>query len=179
VLAEADRHHGFGFTDYVLVLSDRAGVQEEPPAAAAWISGAFFDSDVVVVENASASAWKGRALRGTVSVDARMDLWRLMAHARVCIDLGPGPFVARECVEALRFGTPIVVPDHSGVAARHAAEGRGSVFGDAGELVAAVSDLSNTANRTAAAAAGRHYGESRYGDPGAFVARLDEMLTNS
>ncbi len=87
---------------------------DEPPPAAAWVSSAFHDDWVVVVENAVASAWKGRALRGEVPIDTRMDLWRLVAHANACIDLAPGPYIARECVEALRFGTPIVVPEQSG-----------------------------------------------------------------
>lgn len=176
LMAEVDRHHGFGFTDYVLILSDRMGTHEDPPDAAAWITSAFYEADVVVVENALASAWKGRALRGTVSVDSRMDLWRLMAHARLCVDLAPGPYVARECIEALRFGTPILVPGHSGVAAHHAGQGRGSTFEDPGELVAAVSHLEAATTRAAAGAAGRRYAEAQYGNPDTFVAGLREIL---
>ena len=89
-LAELHRHNGFGFTGYQLVLSGRTGGNEDPPPAVAWLTSAFHDSYVVVVENAVASAWKGRALRGEVTVDTRMDLWRLIAHANVCIDLAPG-----------------------------------------------------------------------------------------
>ena len=90
-LATLHRHHGFGFTGYQLVLSGRpAANQATPPPAAAWISAAFHDSYVIVVENAVAAAWRGRVLRGTTSVDTRMDLWRLIAHANVCVDLDPG-----------------------------------------------------------------------------------------
>ncbi len=124
-LAERHRHHGLGFTDYLLVLGCRAGRQAEPPPAAAWLSSAFTEADVVVVEDAVASAWKGRALRGSVSVDTRMDLWRLIAHANVCVDLAPGATIARECIEALRFGTPIIVPERSGPAEVHALAGGG------------------------------------------------------
>ena len=127
-LARLHRHHGFGFTGYQLVLSDGSGSREEPPPAAAWLSSAFSDAEIVVIEEAAASAWKGRSLRGSVTVDTRMDLWRLMAHANVCVDLAPGPHVARECVEALRFGTPIVVPADSGPAAVHRASGRRDVL---------------------------------------------------
>ena len=134
-LAERHRHHGFGFTGYHLVLSDGSGAEGAPPGAVAWLSAAFHDADVLVVQDAVASAWRGRALRGRVSVDTRMDLWRLMAHAGVCIDLDPGPYLARECVEALRFGTPIIVPEHPGPAVVHARAGGGSTFGDPGELV--------------------------------------------
>ena len=109
-MAERHRHHGFGFTGYHLVLSGRAAAEDEPPAEVAWLSAAFPDEHVVLVEQAAASAWRARALRGRVSVDTRMDLWRLLAHAAVCVDLGPGGLVARECIEALRLGTPVVAP---------------------------------------------------------------------
>jgi len=176
-LAERYRHHGFGFTDYVLVLSDRRGdVGEPPPPAVAWVSAGFPDADVVVVEDAVASAWKGRSLRGKVSVDTRMDLWRLLAHANVCIDLGPGPIIARECIEALRFGTPVVVPDRAGPALVHAQESGGSAFADPDELLAAVGRMQKDAARSAVSDAGRRYAESHFGDPTALVTRMQAVL---
>ncbi len=175
-LAGLHRHHGFGFTGYQLVLSDGSGAKDGPPPAVAWLSGAFHETDVVVVQDAVASAWRGRALRGRVGVDTRMDLWRLVAHAEVCIDLGPGAYLARECVEALRFGTPIVVPESSGPAAVHAHAGGGSTFGDPGELIGAAEKMRSEANRAAASTAGRRYADSRFGDPGALVTRMRELL---
>jgi hypothetical protein len=175
-LAAQHRHHGFGFTDYVLVLSDRTGDQEVPPPAAAWVSAAFPEADVVVVEDAVAWAWKGRALRGKVSVDTRMDLWRLLAHANVCIDLAPGPTIARECIEALRFGTPIIVPDWAGAASVHARESGGSIFGDPDDLLTAVGRMRDESNRSKVSEAGQRYSESRFGDPAALVARVRALL---
>lgn len=175
-LAERHRHHGFGFTDYVLVLSDRAGRHEEPPAAAAWLSAAFGDADVVVLEDAVASAWKGRALRGAVTVDTRMDLWRLLAHANVCIDLAPGAHIARECIEALRFGTPVVVPAGSGPGAVHAVASGGATFRDPPDLLEAVAAFRDEAHRAEVSATARLYADSRYGDPDASVRRIGEML---
>ena len=175
-LAERHRHHGFGFTDYLLVLSDRTGDHAQPPPAAAWLSAAFMDADVVVVEEAVASAWKGRALRGKVSVDTRMDLWRLLAHANVCIDLAPGPLIARECIEALRFGTPIIVPDGSGPGAVHArAVGQGT-FRDELGLLEATATFRDPSRRAEAATAARRYADASYGDPAGLVGRLGEML---
>ncbi len=178
-LAELHRHHGFGFTGYQLVLSDRrdCGNEEGPPPAVAWLSSAFHDADVLVVEDAVASAWRGGALRGRVNVDTRMDLWRLVAHANVCIDLGPGPYIARECIEALRFGTPIIVPEHSGPAWVHARQGGSSTFGDPGQLLAAVAEMRNEANRSAASDAGRRYADAHFGDAGALVTRLRAVLS--
>ena len=112
-----------------------------------------------------------------MSVDTRMDLWRLVAHANVCVDLAPGPHIARECVEALRFGTPIIVPEHSGPAEVHAREGGGSTFGDPGELVAAAGKMRTEANRSAASAVGRRYADSRFGDPLAVACAPERTLT--
>ena len=175
-LAERHRHHGFGFTGYQLVLSDRLEPNPDPPAAAAWVTAAFADLDVVVVEAATASAWKGRSLRGRVAVDSRMDLWRLLAHAAVCIDLAPGPYVARECVEALRFGTPILVAEDSGPAAVHALCAGSSTFADADELLSFVSSLGDPARHEAASSGGRMYADSHFGQPERFVASMKALL---
>ncbi len=176
-LAELHRHNGFGFTGYQLVLSGRAGVRRDPPPAVAWLTAAFHDSDVIVVENAVASAWRGRALRGTVSVDTRMDLWRLIAHANVCIDLAPGPYVARECVEALRFGTPIMVPVHSGAAVAHAAASEGATFAEPEELLDAAASLRIDATRSATSRSGRQYADANYGAPAEFMTSLRAALS--
>jgi hypothetical protein len=173
------RHNGFGFTGYQLVLSDRSGVHDDPPPAVAWLTAAFHDGHVIVVEQAVASAWKGRALRGTVSVDTRMDLWRLIAHANVCIDLAPGPQIARECVEALRFGTPIVVPSDSGPAVVHATAGGGATFGDPEELLRAAAVTQSADVRTAMAGLGRRYADATYGAPSKFTESLQGVLTHA
>jgi hypothetical protein len=175
-LAERHRHHGFGFTDYLLVLSDRAGAHVEPPPAAAWLSAGFNGADVVVLEDAVASAWRGRALRGKVTVDTRMDLWRLLAHASVCVDLAPGPQIARECIEAMRFGTPIIVPDLPGPGAVHARASGGATFCDASELLDAAASLQDPPRRTEAGAAARRYADAHYGDPASLVRRLGDLL---
>ncbi len=174
--ATQHRHHGFGFTGYVLVLTDRTQRREEPPPAVAWLTSAFHNLEVVVVEDAMASAWKGRALRGTTTVDTRMDLWRLMAHAATCIDLAPGSLVARECVEALRLGTPIIVPEDAAAAALHAQAGGGSTFADAAGLLEATDKFVNEANRAPAVVRGRGYADAWFGEPAAFVDRLTRRL---
>jgi hypothetical protein len=98
-----------------------------PPPMVAWLTARFPDKEVVVVEDATAAVWRGRVLRGVVDVYTRTDLWRLVAHARVTVDLAPGPIIARECVESLRFGTPILVPAQS-AARPHADAGGGMTF---------------------------------------------------
>ncbi len=173
-LAGAHRHHGFGFTDYTLVLGGADGT--ELPSEAAWLTAADADADIVVVFDGLATAWRGRAKRGVVSVHTRMDLWRLMAHASACIDLAPGPLVARECIEALRLGTPIIVPDVTGPAAAHAEAGGGWTFGDPAALLDAAARLRLASERAPVAAAGRKYADDRYGRPDALLTPLAEAL---
>jgi glycosyltransferase involved in cell wall biosynthesis len=175
-MAERHRHHGFGFTGYLLVLSGRAAAEDEPPPEVAWLSAAFTDEHVVLVEQAAASAWRARALRGRVSVDTRMDLWRLLAHAAVCVDLGPGGLVARECIEALRLGTPVVAPAGGAPVAALAAAGAAVTYGDAGELVDAVGALRDAPTRQAASERGRRHADAQHGDPARSVERLGQLL---
>jgi hypothetical protein len=174
-LAARHRHHGFGFTGYVLVLPDPEGPGGAADAVQS-IGARFEEAWVVVVEGAVASAWRGQALRGKVSVDTRMDLLRLFAHAQCVVDLGPGSYVARECVEALRLGTPIVVPAISGPAAVHANAGGGEVFANLDELVDRVAGYQDEGRRSTAAASGRLYANEHYGDPGRAVASVQALL---
>ncbi len=178
-LAERHRHHGFGFTGYHLVLSAGAGAAASPPDAAAWLTAAFPDEYVVVVEDAMASAWKNRALRGRVPVSTRMDLWRLLAHARFCVDLGPGALIARECVEALRFATPIIVAADSGPAAVHAAASGSATYVGPANLIDHAARLEDEAERAEAARCARAYADENYGDPARFVASLETVLTHA
>lgn len=176
-LASVSRHTGFGFTGYVLVLTDRSGdpAAQPPTPAAAWLTARFYGSYVVVVEGGKAAAWKGRSLRGVVGVDSRTDFWRLLAHAVVTVDLAPGGIVGRECIESLRLGTPIVVPQISSAAA-HAHAGGGQTFTTEADLLDAVEYLSDEATASEVGAAGRRYADALYGDAGAFVTRIDRML---
>jgi hypothetical protein len=172
-LAAQHRHNGFGFTGYLLVLAGPNGPTPEPVA---WLSAAFHDANVILVSQAVASAWRGRSLRGQVTVDTQMDLWRLLAHACLCVDLEPGPLIARQCVEALRFGTPIAVPESSGPAAAHARAGGGFTFADAQELIEATSTMMNGSDRAVASARGREYADTAYGDPDASVTQVRALL---
>jgi hypothetical protein len=178
-LAAAHRHIGLGFTGYVLVLTDRrAAPPVDPPTpAAAWLTSRFYDQHVVVLEGGRAAAWKGRALRGVIGVDTRTDLWRLMAHAKVTVDLAPGEIIARECVESLRLGTPIVAPDGT-VGAEHARAG-GLVFGSMADLLHAVDRLADGSYRDNLAQRGRAYADLRFGDPTTFTEKLAGLVTSA
>jgi hypothetical protein len=176
-IAATHRHNGLGFTGYLLVLSDRIGADDvfPPTAMVAWLTARFPSLDVVVVEDASAAVWRGRVLRGVVSVYTRTDLWRLLAHARVTVDLSPGRIIARECIESLRFGTPIVVPTRSAARA-HADAGGGLTFSDFSELLACVAHLCDETVHAAISAQGREYADTQYGSQWAFVESVSRAL---
>jgi hypothetical protein len=178
-MAAAHRHGGFGFTGYFLLLSGHRNNTEETPPEAAWLTAAFPNKYVVVVGGATASAWKGRSLRGSAHIDTRMDLWRLAAHARVCVDLAPGRHFARECVEALRFGTPIMVPEGSGAGAVHAVASGGCTFGDPGDLVEKTDEFLVEARHSELSTLATRYADAHYGDPGALVSRLASLVSGS
>jgi hypothetical protein len=173
-LAGTYRHTGFGFTDYILVLTDRPDHPpcEEPTPRVAWLTSRFYDQYVLVLEGGRAAAWKGRALRGVVDVHTRTDLWRLLAHAKVTVDLAPGGIIARECIESLRFGTPIVVPAGS-VGAEHG--GVGSTFADVAELLGRIQLVLDESERQQLSRQGLDYA-AFYADPSASVERMAKIL---
>jgi hypothetical protein len=176
-LAGGHRHMGLGFTGYILVLTDRSATPsvEPPTAAVSWLTSRFYDHHVVVVEGGAAAAWKGRALRGVVPVDTRTDLWRLLAHAQLTVDLEPGDVIARESIESLLFGTPIVVPTGT-VAAAHTHAGGGLAFSDTRELFSGVEKLLDDSTRERFSREGSHYAKAVYGDPAGFTERLAAVL---
>jgi hypothetical protein len=179
-LAGAHRHRGLGFTGYVLVLTDRPSTPavDPPTPAAAWLTSRFHDQYVVVIEGGCAAVWRGRALRGVISIDSRTDFWRLLAHSAMTVDLAPGDVIARECIESLRFGTPIVVPGGT-VGANHAASGGGLAFSSTWELLACVDQLLDETERKRFARDGNEYAESLYGDPSVFVNKVARLLERS
>jgi hypothetical protein len=173
------RHTGLGFTGYLLVLSDRVGQTDvnRPPAVAAWLTARYFDTYVVVIEDACASVWKGRSLRGRINVETRTDLQRLIAHARILIDLAPGAVVARECIESLRLGTPILAPEGSAAEA-HARVG-GLSFADIPDCLAQVKQFMAHDLLRTASAAGKAYADSTYGQSEHAVSSLREFLARA
>jgi len=178
-LAAGPRHIGLGFTDYVLVLSGRGpgeADQGTPAPEVAWIASRFPRHHVVVVEDACASVWRARSLRGHISVDSRIDLWRLIAHASMMVDLRPGTLIARECIESLRYGVPIVVP-RDGAAARLAAEGGGLWYEDEAELLGGIEALEDPSLREALSEQGRAVADEWYGSGHRFIERLARSLS--
>jgi glycosyltransferase involved in cell wall biosynthesis len=94
----------------------------------------------------------------------------------VTVDLGPGRLLARECVESLRYGTPVIVPAVT-AAAELAARGGGLSYRDAAELVGCVDTVGDRGLRDMLGTQGRQFTDDWYGDADRFVDRVGVVLT--
>jgi len=94
------------------------------------------------------------------------------------VDLAPGEIIARECIESLRFGTPIVAPSGT-VGAMHAASGGGLAFSDTWELLERVDQLLDDTERKRVARNGNEYVEPLFGDPRTFVTSVARLIGRS
>ncbi|HTX63636.1 MAG TPA: hypothetical protein VMD28_08335 [Acidimicrobiales bacterium] len=176
--AAGRRHQGLGSVrDYLLVLGDRVGepTTSSPSDRARWLLARFPRRYVVVLEGGVARAWRSRARVAQFGVHTRMDLWLLMAQAWAVVDLLPGDVYARECVESLRYGVPVVVP--LGSAAEGLAQAGGGLrFASTAQLLDCVEEIGDPATRWKLASAGHELADRWYGDPQGFVARLAVAL---
>jgi hypothetical protein len=132
--------------------------------------------DVVIASGRSTVRWRAghRASSPTPVTDE--DVRLLMAGAAVLVDLHPGRLVARRCIEALRLGTPIVVPSGSRAAVLcHDAHG-GLTYGNAGELLGAVESLLDPKRAETLAREGRTYADEHHGSPDRFARQLTAAL---
>jgi hypothetical protein len=132
----------------------------------------FPDNPVGVIHTDAFDAWhQGRLNRGW-AVQRSSDLARLMAWARVTVDLHPGKLFARRSVDSLLYGTPIVVPADSR-AREHAARGRGGLwFADPAELTWCIDALLESPVHDSFARQGRAYAEEEYGSTERFIERV-------
>jgi len=111
------------------------------------------------------------------ALDRRSDLLRLMAWARMTLELRPGTLFARHSIESLLYGTPIVVPERS-TAREHAETGSGGLWFDTpAELTWCVEAVSEPEVGATLGRQGRAYAESRYGSTDSFIERTTSALS--
>lgn len=162
-----------GDNEYVLVLT---GTEEDEDSeqneAATLLRMRFPGVRLGIAHNDAFCAWhRGQVTRGW-PIERTSDRDRLMAWARMTVDLEPGAYFGRRCATSLLYGTPIVVPATSR-AREHAERGRGGLwFADPAELAWCVETLLDPACRAALGAQGRAYAEEEYGSTDRFVERV-------
>jgi hypothetical protein len=108
---------------------------------------------------------------------SRPNLWKLLSHAVVCLDLRPQGVVGRETLESLLLGTPVVVPEAT-VAAEHAERSNGGLwYRDYRELFdAAKAIVDSPSLRTSLSAQGRDWAEARHGDQARFTEQVARLV---
>ncbi len=166
------------FGRYVLVISgfDGAdGATECPPHD--YLRHVFGD---VAIAEVKPGRWRvtGRGRGVEMSWPAtRMNLWRLMAHAAVTVDLRPPGPLGREAIESLRLGTPVVVPEPSAASELAAASNGGLWYRTLGEMADAVALLlgePGLAERLGAS--GKAWADRLHGDTESFVRGVGELV---
>jgi len=98
------------------------------------------DRPVAIVSTDSFDIWHRGECTHTKQIERRGDLDRLMAWSTLVVDLQPGPFLARNCVTSLLYGTPVLVPSRSR-AREHVEDGGGLWFDDSLELLSCAEAL--------------------------------------
>jgi hypothetical protein len=162
-----------GRTDYVLVLTgvDEHDSQEENELSR-MLRMRFPDNPVGIAHNDAFCAWhEGRVSKGW-PIERSSDRDRLMAWARVTVDLHPERFFARRCLTSMLYGTPIVVP-HDSRAREHAELGKGGLwFSNPTDLSWCVEALLDPPIRSILSTQGRAYAEAGYGSRDGFINRV-------
>jgi hypothetical protein len=123
--------------------------------------------------------WRVSDAEGTLALPVtptRINLWRLMAHAAMTIDLRPQGPLGREALESMLLGTPVVVPDNTAAMAHVRAASGGLWYRDIGELLDAARALLDPALRARLGAQGAAYAASHHGRIDAFVERCAALV---
>jgi hypothetical protein len=132
----------------------------------------FPDLPVGISATDGFSVWHQGRLNKGWAVERSSDMSRLIAWARVTIDLDPGRLFGRRCIESLLYRTPIVVP-HDSRAREHADLGRGGLwFATPGELVWCVEAILEADPHDAFGIQGHAYAQAHYGSTDAFIDRV-------
>ncbi len=162
-----------GTNDYVLVVTGVSTGQLDQEAELARILRMRFpDTRVGICHSDAFCVWhRGRPHQGW-PIQRSSDMARLMAWARMTVDLRPGTYFGRRCVESLLFGTPIVVPGDSR-AREHAERGRGGLwFENPAELAWCVEAMLDPDTRASLSSQGQAYAEEEYGSTDRFIERV-------
>jgi hypothetical protein len=162
-----------GDTGYVFVNTGVASDDEDEEAELSRLVRMRFDDRPVGVSYTDGfCVWHEGRYQKAWAVERSSDLARLMAWARVTVDLHPGPLFARNCVESLLYGTAIVVR-HDSRAREYAQLGGGGLWFDGpAELTWCVESLLETSAGDVLGAQGRAYAEAEFGSTGEFIDRV-------
>ncbi len=155
------------FDGYVLVLRGfpRGSLERREAPDYARIRELLEGTGIAEVTQAAWRVYRGAQDHHVVPVaNSRVNLWSLVSHAVVTVDLRPAGLFGREAIESLMLGTPVVVLASS--PAREVVEqsGGGLVVEAEADLPEAVACISEPALRKQLSAAGEAWVAERHGD---------------
>jgi hypothetical protein len=171
--AAGESSNGIVNDRYVVVTTNghaAPGVGPEPFADL--ITVALPGETVVVVSRGGAVRWHGgRGSELAAGADGP-ELPGLMAGASVVVDLHPGRFVARRCINAMRLGTPVIVHEQSR-AAELCQRGKGGLwFTNAGQLLWSIQSILEPEVGPVLGEQGRRYCDVHHGSFERFAEQL-------
>jgi hypothetical protein len=134
----------------------------------------------VAIAEVDGAKWRVTDFVNTASLPVnptRVNLWRLMAHARFTVDLRPqGPF-GREALESMLFSSPPIVPEGSAAHAHVEAANGGLWYRTPGEVLDLASTLIDDDGMLSSLRSnGIHYSVSHHENMQAFVARTNLLV---
>lgn len=158
----------------LMVLIDYPGgaTSSDWPGLVLFLRSRLPDVRLILLGARSTTSLTGWQSVSLPPVQSRMDVWRLMARMELTVDLRPPPLLAREDLESLALGTPVIARS-TGAGREHLERGNcGLWFRDPYELVECVkAGLDENLNEILAQN-GRRYYESLYGDSTEFLTRV-------
>jgi hypothetical protein len=140
------------------------------------LHGAFPDHAVVVSATDRLVCFAEGEERHTAAAERGSDLLRLMAWARVVVDVRPGSLVARRTLDALLYGVPVVAPADSRARAQVEAAAGGLWFEGAGDLVWCVEALLDERRARVLGRQGWAWAEAHYGGRERFCAAVEAAV---
>jgi hypothetical protein len=166
---------GLEAEDFTLVLAQSHGRRSGLESLGRYLHDRLSHRPVVLVGDDHMLVGKGRAWNKRPAPSKRIDLGRVMARARVTVDLRRPELLAREVLESLLLGTPVIVRDGS-PGHDHAERGDcGLWWRDPLELVECVRVLEHSAVRDRLGERGREYAERLFSDVDGFVQRVRQV----
>ena len=164
-----------GEDEYVLVVTGAGRKQQHKEAELVRILRLHRPQTKVAIAHPDAfCVWQNGRSTSSWAIERHSDMSRLMAWARLTVDLRPGNLFARRSLDSLMRGTPIVVPEDSRAREHAECGGGGLWFSTPSELAWCVDALLDPATNDVFAAQGRSYAEAEYGSTDRFIVRVSE-----
>jgi glycosyltransferase involved in cell wall biosynthesis len=114
---------------------------------------------------------------GAIRSASRLDMWRWITRARALFDPTPDRLLGRDVLEAMLFGTPVLVPDWGGATREHAELADGGLwYRTQDEFLAVAGALRDRRVWEALSVQSQAYAEQNFADPDRFIKRISELV---